>query len=172
MAVLFVLAPTFAKSEEVTLFGDITIGRQLSIPQCPEKYYMSKHPNCYTGNAAYSSVDYIFSDGRPAYLSHEPGIDLRGGLVAGLTMLTKGVSAQNAAFSTLKEKFGLPTSKNTDDVKTMSGGSHQIITAEWRLDGVSILFSGASGALDTGIILVQNAALEEERNKRANRRPM
>lgn len=159
---------------DVILFGDVIIGKPLALEKCPDKYYMQQHPSCYVGNVAYKSVDYVFASGdrRPLYLNEAPAVELKDGIVTGMTMITNGLVGQESAYADLEKKFGRPTKKEIEDIKTIGGAEHKSINASWDVDDINVSFNGAVTTVASGIILIQTPELKAERISRAKSKEM
>lgn len=172
--IALILCSSFASAEtDVTIYGDVTMSKPLQLQKCPEKYYMQNHPSCFMGGGD-KSVFFVFGSGSqpPSYLKDEPSIDLRNGVVVGMTIGTNGVIGQEAAYSDLVKKFGAPTKKSMDAIKTVGGASHTSIVASWRLDNLSVSFNGVIGSVSDGIIVIQTPELETERMNRPRPKEM
>lgn len=83
---------------------------------------------------------------------HAGSVGLRDGVVDEITILTNGVSVQDAALSALTDKFGAPTAITRVPVQNRFGAVYQAIEAEWRLPGYRVTFDAVKADLDSGQI--------------------
>jgi hypothetical protein len=153
-----------AYGQEAVMFGEIAIGKPISIPACAPGYEVTHHPLCYTGGRK-SSVFLEFDQFEaPAFVGNVPPLlYLKEGVVVGMDIFTNGVIGQAEAFDSLQRKFGRPASSITSKVETVRGVKHDSISAKWKIGDVSVEFSGTTGNATDGMITIGTPDLNDVR---------
>ena len=142
--------------KETTLFGEITIGKPLSIPQC-KKSYESEDIMCFVKLSDPGTVSLSFATNEsPDYMRFPPSIFISNNVVIGINFVTNGVIGQSDVFQSLVKKFGQPNSKAIGKVSTVAGVSHDSINAEWQTPELKVLFSGVTKASVYGLVIIGN----------------
>lgn len=77
-----------------------------------------------------------------------------------ITAFTRGHAVQDQALELLIQKYGKPTELKTEEVQNRMGATFGAMHAEWKLDGLSVLFFGIGTKIDTGYIVVSTPAGE------------
>jgi hypothetical protein len=93
-----------------------------------------------------------------------PGVHPRGlallimdGAVQGVLVRTDGVSAQNAVYAMLRNKYGVPTTLSKRRAPNADGKTSEIISASWRFSDLRIRFEGSTEATHEGMLTVTTA---------------
>jgi len=80
------------------------------------------------------------------------------GVMAGVTVFTRGLDSQDDLADALTAKFGAPTSAKLEAVQNRMGVTFERRVMRWKLPGVDVEFFGMSGRTDGGIITVYTPA--------------
>lgn len=97
------------------------------------------------------------------------------GKLEGAYLPTFGVNVQADVLALLTEKYGAPTSSETEQVQNRMGASFEQLSASWRFKNLSVDFAGMGGRVNSGSVHVRTAAgdqfLEREVQERKAREP-
>lgn len=149
-----------------SLFG-ITLGSQLSLPNCPESY--DAPDSAYKGGLCLGRDD--SADGAPvrklvAKFADDALPDFRvaeiigGDLylsvsdqgVEGILFYTDGVEGQGEVFKLLRKKFGRPFMYWVETESNAMGAKVKVMNARWTVGTDVVFFSGALDRIDVGSI--------------------
>ena len=89
-------------------------------------------------------------------------------VVEEVTLYTKGIDVADAALRQLVENFGQPTDQQFESVQNRFGAQYDYIRAEWRRTGVTVVFEGVSGDLDSGVIYATSEKARSQYRAQAN----
>lgn len=116
-----------------------------------------------------TSPDFISTDGNRIRVLH------RGGTVQYIWITTKGLSHQESAAASLRDKFGEPTTSEVAELTNGYGAKFTSIEMTWKTDTYHVMFSGISGPPSEGVIWIMTSAeaalradlarQQEERNR-------
>lgn len=90
------------------------------------------------------------------------------GRVEAVEMPTKGIKDQQAILELLTDKYGLPTFFKTDPRTNAMGAIFNIMSATWEFSDLKVIFLGAAGKIDFGVVSIRTpagTAWEEKRRK-------
>lgn len=115
----------------------------------------------FSGTKAWGSKSYsiiLREQERPDFLplgeEDDVEIEVDDGKIASIGMSITGQSGQDAAFASLKKKFGKPTKITKPVFENAFGVKFQGINAAWLIGDITVKFAGIDGTADHGYIIV------------------
>lgn len=81
-------------------------------------------------------------------------VTVSGGRINAVHVSTDGFRHQGALFGQLKEKYGDPTSFETREMISGTGGKFEALSARWEKPNLHVTFSGLADQIDQGLISV------------------
>lgn len=85
------------------------------------------------------------------------------GLVQGIEFFTSGLSVESVVLDRLIEKFGKPTKQSVREVRNLSGGIFQTMTAIWMTDDLLVSFEGTTDRVDSGRVTIDRPPAQQLR---------
>lgn len=150
-----------ALGQALTFFGEITIGKEFTTPECSDNGVNPSESICYFGTSDSAFLKFPRRE-EPTYLGTlPPKVTVVNGVVVGLTIFTNGAPGQDEAFAALTKKLGKPRAKQTYKVKTVGGATHDGIEATWKKGDVEITFISIVGNVTNGVVSVDKGGKME-----------
>lgn len=174
-ALAALLAPALAHGAD---FMGVELGAKFDMPECqidPGSYgrlytYVFEQPvrpcwqhNILRGKPGDSldtdgsfKVDFVSEDAkRPAgVIAASTSLVVVNGLIEGVEAGTGGYEKQDRILQLLKNKFGKPTSLESEEMQNGMGAIFSSIEAEWKTADLEVEFSGIGHEIDHGYITV------------------
>jgi hypothetical protein len=160
------LFSTYAQAEE-SIFG-FTIGKRIEAPECPSKtiagrkYFDVMSPYTCAWNEEHrpndplpSRIVVLAKNTSPSFMKGLFRAYIKDDTMVGVRFSTFGVSTQEDTFVQLTAKYGKPSSITKSKAQTLVGASFEAINAEWRRDGIVVLFSGVTDRVDIGEVRIE-----------------
>jgi hypothetical protein len=163
LALVLLSANASAAEQSVSLYG-VELGKPFTLPECPLSGQTAMCFQRTTGTAfdvaapisrGERSVAVYFASGEmPSIVNYRYfGVQLSDGVVQQISIVTKGVSAQEDTLRQLTQKFGPPGSAPTKVMQNGFGATYSSVDALWHIGNYWLSFRGIDGRADRGSIL-------------------
>ncbi|PKH71821.1 hypothetical protein CXF96_16675 [Stenotrophomonas sp. Betaine-02u-21] len=114
----------------------------------------SMQPGSITQPQEYEYLPVHVRDGKRPTGTRAVQVTVSGGRINAVHVSTDGFRHQGALFGQLKEKYGDPTSFETREMISGTGGKFDALSARWEKPNLHVTFSGLADQIDQGLISV------------------
>ena len=161
---LFLVASAHAQNEE-TILG-VRMGSQFALPACPVVMnavtYTPPTIDCYDAvmgdigkdNPGALHSKRVFLVNEPRYLIGNIDVELVDNIIVGLDLTTRGIDAQDIAYSALVARFGQPSEHHINNLQNGYGAKYASLNGSWDTHYYHVTLSGMIGDPQHGEIRI------------------